>query len=47
MLLGVHAICGSASAPSLISMESEWILGPVAGPRGAFPLAYVHGQDRR
>jgi hypothetical protein len=27
MLLSVHAIEGSASTPSLTSMESEWILG--------------------
>jgi hypothetical protein len=34
MLLSVHAIWGSASAPSLSSMESEWILGRWRG-RGA------------
>ena len=34
MLLSVHAIWGSVSAPSLSSMESEWILGRWRG-RGA------------
>jgi len=34
MLLSAYAIWGNASAPSLTSMESEWILGRWRG-RGA------------